>query len=303
MAGDTSNEELIFVQYLQDHSHIPTTEWWNEAKVAFQTLMDLLNLRSAGPDSDPESQEGDIPSARLARLGALPKLICFATGGHALGLTARHETLECVVFGTISASLFVEVFWKLIQKSQDENPEENIIVSSVLPRWSSKQAIRLLWLTDFAQSLGIGNTLPFAYHYIRSWATLQGLYGRFNIGGLTFIAIIVLLRDALSTNQCGNGFFDDDGDKYLTEDPLTQWTNIYQFYHLQNVDQSSFELMHTKFNLTNSIIKSGPEEELQNVLYRHNRLAHIKQQSLSQGMDIRNIVEINLVYSIPALHP
>lgn len=87
MAGDTSNEDLICVQYLQDYFHVPTTDWWNEAKVAFQTPKNLLKFEPtfSGSRSDPESQEGDIPSACLARLGALPKLICVATGSHALG--------------------------------------------------------------------------------------------------------------------------------------------------------------------------------------------------------------------------
>ncbi|KAF7897266.1 hypothetical protein EAF00_005494 [Botryotinia globosa] len=202
--------------------------------------------------------QGGIPSARRARIGALPKLVCFATESHAIQCTARNETLECVVFGTISASLFIDVFWEAIQKAQVEYPDANIVLSSAQPgahpvsiirinsfvfeipiegipthatavqtfsiahisnshddlpqsiplaalqycdEWSSKQAIRILWLTDFAQKFRIDNTLHHVYHYIRAWATVQGLYESSNIGSLTSNSIIALLRHALSSGS------------------------------------------------------------------------------------------------------
>ncbi|KAF7930218.1 hypothetical protein BELL_0040g00060 [Botrytis elliptica] len=248
MADDTNNEELILTQYFQDQFHVPTPGWWEEANLAFQTLQKLLDPSLAGPEEDLDSQDqGGIPSARRARIGALPKLVCFATESHAIQCTTRNETLECVVFGTISASLFIDVFWEAIQKAQVEYPDANIVVSSVQPgahpvfvvrinsftfevqygccepfvrrihnklpqsiplaalqycdEWSSKQAIRILWLTDFAQKFSIDNTLHHVYHYIRAWATVQGLYASSNIGSLTSIAIIALLRHALSSGS------------------------------------------------------------------------------------------------------
>ncbi|TGO45485.1 hypothetical protein BCON_0388g00070 [Botryotinia convoluta] len=248
MADGTNNEELILTQYFQDQFHVPTPGWWEEANLAFQTLQKLLNPSLAGPEEDLDSQDqGGIPSARRARIGALPKLVCFATESHAIQCTTRNETLECVVFGTISASLFIDVFWEAIQKAQVECPDANIVVSSVQPgthpvfivrinsfvfevkygccepfvrrihdelpqniplvalqycdEWSSKQAIRILWLTDFAQKFRIDNTLHHVYHCIRAWATVQGLYGSSNIGSLTSISIIALLRHALSSGS------------------------------------------------------------------------------------------------------
>lgn len=134
MADDADNEELILTQYFQDQFYVPTPGWWEEANLAFQTLQKLLDPSLAGPEEDLDSQDqGGIPSARRARIGALPKLVCFATESHAIQCTARNETLGCVVFGTISASLFVDVFWEAIQKAQVEYPDANIVVSSVQP--------------------------------------------------------------------------------------------------------------------------------------------------------------------------
>ncbi|TGO32831.1 hypothetical protein BHYA_0286g00060 [Botrytis hyacinthi] len=409
MADDTNNGELILTQYFQDQFHVPTPGWWEEANLAFQTLQKLLDPSLAGPEEDLDSQDqGGIPSARRARIGALPKLVCFATESHAIQCTTRNETLECVVFGTISASLFVDVFWEAIQKAQLEHPGANIAVSSVQPgahpvfiirinsfvfevnygycepfvrrihdelppsiplaalqycdEWSSKQAIRILWLTDFAEKFRIDNTLHHVYHYIRAWATVQGLYGSSNIGSLTSISIIALLWHALSSGseqhhvkpnapdttdqewensiiaslssgigsessqenldfkttirkfftyygkvpeidltpyymECGTGLFNDDEDEHLTENQLTQWINIYDLYHLPNVDRSTLELLYLKFQLMHSIIESTPTGSYPHFSYWKNLLASIQQQDVTTKLVGENVIQIYFVYS------
>ncbi|KAM0175524.1 hypothetical protein ACHAPC_009625 [Botrytis cinerea] len=409
MADDTNNEELILTQYSQDQFQVPTSGWWEEANLAFQTLQKLLDPQGLGPEEDLDSQDqGGIPSARRARIGALPKLVCFATGSHAIQCTARNETLECVVFGTISASLFIDVFWEAIQKAQVEYPDAGIVVSSVQPgahpvfiirindfvfevnygccepfvrrthnqspqniplaalqycdEWSSQQATRILWLIDFAQKFETDNTLRRAYHYIRAWATIQGLYGSSKIGTLTPISIVALLRHSLSSDsephhvtpndaetpdqkcdnsiiaslssgmgsesfqenldfktiirqfftyygkvpeidltpyymECGNGLFNDDEDEYLTENQLTQWTNIYNLYHLQSVDRSTLELLYLKFQLMNSIIESTPAERHPHFSFWKNLLASIQQQNISAKLVGEDVIQIDFMYS------
>ncbi|TEY45466.1 hypothetical protein BOTCAL_0332g00070 [Botryotinia calthae] len=406
MADDPNNEELILTQYSQDQFQVPTPGWWEEANLAFQTLQKLLDPQGLGPEEELDSQDqGGIPSARRTRIGALPKLVCFATGSHAIQCTARNETLECVVFGTISASLFIDVFWEAIQKAQVEYQDANIVVSSVQPgahpvfiirinnfvfeinygccepfvrrirnqspqniplaalqycdEWSSQQAIRILWLADFVQKY---STLHHAYHYIRAWATVQGLYGSSKIGSLTSVSIIALLRHSLLSDskphhvkpndaetldqkcdnsiiasissgigpesfqvnldfktiirqfftyygkvpeidltpyymECGNGLFDDDEGEYLTENQLTQWVNIYNLYHLQNVDRSTLELLYLKFQLMNSIIESTPAERHPHFSYWKNLLASIQQQSMSAKLMGEDIIQIDFMYS------
>ncbi|KAF7948377.1 uncharacterized protein EAE97_003788 [Botrytis byssoidea] len=408
MADDTNNEELILTQYFQDQFHVPTPGWWEKANLAFQTLQKLLDPSLAGPEKDLDSQDqGGIPSARCARIGALPKLVCFATESHAIQCTARNETLECVVFGTISASLFIEVFWEAIQKAQVEYPDANIAVLSIQPgahpvfiirinsfvfevsygccepfvrrihddlpqsiplaalqycdEWLSKQAIRILWLTDFAQKFKIDNTLHHVYHYIRAWATVQGLYGSSNMGNLTSISIIALLQHALSSGseqhyvkpnapdttdqewensiiaslssgirsessqekldfetrirefftyygkvpeidltpyymECGTGLFNDENE-HLTENQLTQWIDIYNLYHLQNVDRSTLELLYLKFQLMHSIIESTLTESYHHFLYWKNLLASIQQQDVPAKVVGENVIQIDFVYS------
>jgi hypothetical protein len=127
MAGTVGQDELVLQQHLEDHFQVAPLEYWNEVQTSFQTLKKLLAVQSSNDeDSDnksPNSQDGDeIPSARLARIGALPKLVVFATGTHALKLTATNESLECVVFGTISSKLFVNVFWESILSAQATIP-------------------------------------------------------------------------------------------------------------------------------------------------------------------------------------
>lgn len=164
--GDASNDQLMLAEYLQNNFHVPTEEWWRDANLSFQTLKKLLSLNAAESKNVLDSQDkGYIPSARLARMGALPKLVCFATGNHALGLTARNETLECVVFGTISANLFIDVFWESIQKAQAESPCDSITVSSVLP---GRHPVFTVRINDFPFDVNYG----YCEQYVRRMCVL-----------------------------------------------------------------------------------------------------------------------------------
>ncbi|KAF7901830.1 uncharacterized protein EAF01_007128 [Botrytis porri] len=166
MSDDTNNEELILTRYFQDQFRVPTPGWCEEANLAFQTLQKLLDSSLAGPEEVLDSQDqGGIPSARRARIGALPKLVCFATESHAIQCTARNETLECVVFGKISASLFIDVFWEAIQKAQVEYPRSNSTHATAIQtsEWEALYTMSTTtsepgqWFKDFNADSNIGS--------------------------------------------------------------------------------------------------------------------------------------------------
>ncbi|KAM3068732.1 hypothetical protein ACMFMG_010909 [Clarireedia jacksonii] len=148
MAGTVGQDELVLQQHLEDHFQVAPPEYWNEVQTAFQTLRKLLAAQSSNDvhsDSKiPNSQDDDeIPSAHLAHIGALPKLVVFPTGTHALKLTAKNEPLECVVFGTISSKLFVDVFWESILSAQATIPEVSISVRSARATNHPKFTLRI----------------------------------------------------------------------------------------------------------------------------------------------------------------
>jgi len=126
--SESGSEQLT--RYLQDKYNMPDDEWWANVETTFGHLQSVLERRPSGKSE--EENDLESISAHAARAGALPVVTLIPSGSHALQLTATDEDLACVAFGTISTQLYVEIFWELVAKVQDEGG--NFVVYKVEER-------------------------------------------------------------------------------------------------------------------------------------------------------------------------
>ncbi|PQE18670.1 DUF455 domain protein [Rutstroemia sp. NJR-2017a BVV2] len=307
MAGTVGQDELVLQRHLEDHFQVAPPEYWNEVQTSFQTLKKLLAAQSSNDEDSnnksPNGQDDDeIPSARLARIGALPKLVAFATGTHALKLTATNESLECVVFGTISSKLFVNVFWESILSAQATVP----IFASACEHNSFHLYVHLVFLASLGLviqehspddvTVDTRPALRLTYHYIRAWATVQGLYGSFPAGGLTPLAILELLRSATSSESedyrlgaCISRFF-----TYYTENSDLE-ALLSSPGSVPSVDEHSQEIINHKLQALATEITNVPKDG--NASYWQALLTEMEHQPLVERIESSHIIEIKLLYS------
>jgi hypothetical protein len=111
---------------------MPTEEWWQRAHQSFKCLKRLIEpswLREQERHGEShckyahdecyhvehvEYPDQNTRNVRAARLASLPAVTVLPAGNHRLGLTATNEPLECVAFGTVSETRFIELFWEAI---------------------------------------------------------------------------------------------------------------------------------------------------------------------------------------------
>jgi len=104
--------------HLGKNYDLPDKEWWSGVDTAFHNLQTLLEYH---PNEVPDEENNpESISAQAARADALPLVSLLPSGSHALRLTATNEDLQCVAFGTISAELYIDIFWEAVSKVQDE---------------------------------------------------------------------------------------------------------------------------------------------------------------------------------------
>ncbi|KAH7360575.1 hypothetical protein BKA65DRAFT_188722 [Rhexocercosporidium sp. MPI-PUGE-AT-0058] len=121
MAFDLNDLEAAELQtFLAEKYNTPSAEWLIGLERQFGALQALLeqgNAPTQNESNDSDNEESTSPSA--ARAAALPavKLI------YRTLLIGTDESLVCYAFGTISQSLFEDIFWQKIDEARNETPE------------------------------------------------------------------------------------------------------------------------------------------------------------------------------------
>jgi hypothetical protein len=108
---------------------MPSEQWWEDAYHSFNKVEQLIRPSWRREPETQEDLDEDIKNVRMVREGSLPFITVLPAGNHALQLTATNEPLECIVFGTMGAKLFVELFCETVSKAQDAG--EAIVVHEV----------------------------------------------------------------------------------------------------------------------------------------------------------------------------
>jgi len=131
------------IELLERSFNMPSPSWWIDADQAFAHLQELLRPKTDAILGDElgEGASGDAVLSRLVRQSSLPSIAILPAGSHAMRTTASNELLECIVFGSVGSTLFLELFWESVIQAQHTG--EIVLVHEIQASETPRIVLRL----------------------------------------------------------------------------------------------------------------------------------------------------------------